>query len=389
MRIISNRKLGCQLLLTFSLLAVLACERQKPTITSEDLSLFAFIISDNDLDDHTDYLEKDMVKGLKGCPVGTELFLYIDRQNTSPSIRHLLLLESGKVGVNTIADYEDQCSTSPDIFQNVLNTMIRESSGSRYGLIYWSHGSGWLPGNSSAVTSNKKSRALGVDGNSSMSINDFSEILSRTKPPFFVVLDACNMGSVEVAYALRNSTHFLIASPSETYGVGFPFYLMLPELVKGTKESLSYSLDLYLDFCNTDFYGDGEISGMASLIDCSQMDDLSNEFRLLYEKSRKSVDINELQSFDNSTPHIYYDFGDYAFNLGGTAFPYERFEDQLNKTVVHKVHTPFIFTQSGQGFNKLKINKYSGLSTYIYGASSLFDMAYERTDWYKVCYEKQ
>lgn len=386
---IKIRNIGYQLLLVLSLVSLFACKRQSTKIISQDLSLFAFVISDNDLDDHTDFIEKDMIKGLKGCPIGTELFLYIDRQQTAPQLRHLFLLESGKVGVNTIAEYEEQCSTSPSVFRNVLNAMIRESSGKRYGLIYWSHGSGWLPGNSSTITPIMGNRALGIDGNVSMNVNDFSEILSNTKVPYFVVLDACNMGSVEVAYTLRNSTDYLIACSTQTYGVGFPFYLMLPKLVKGTKESLSSSLDLYLDFCYSDYYGDGEISGMASLIDCSQMEELANEFRLLYAHSRDSFIISEIQSFDFSTPHVFYDLGDFASNLVSTDYPYTRFEDQLNKTVVHRVFTPYVYTQGEEGFNRLKINRFSGLSTYIYGVSSLLDLAYKHTDWYKDCYEEK
>lgn len=69
-----------------------ACTKQVHCYTNSDnISLCAFIISDNDLDDHTDYIENDFVRGLKDCPVGTEMFLYIDRQTETPSLRPFLL----------------------------------------------------------------------------------------------------------------------------------------------------------------------------------------------------------------------------------------------------------------------------------------------------------
>ena len=365
----------------FFLTLMFACSEREIVVANNDLSLFAFIISDNNLDDHTEYIENDLVRGLKDCLVGTELFLYIDRQNEQPSLRHLFLLESGQVGVKTIAQYDEQCSTSPQVFREVLNTMISQSSGRRYGLIYWSHGSGWLPGASWTST-----RALGTDGIYSMDIDDMDNILSGNRTPYFTVLDACFMGAIEVAYSLRNSTEYLIASPAETLGAGFSYHLMLPELVNGSRESLARSLDKYLDYCYTDYYGDGTISGMASLIDCSQVENLASAFKSVLEHSKDSIDRDGIQAFDCSYPHIYYDLDDYVHSITDDSLSLASFENQLKKTVIHKVSTPSVFTQTSGRDSMLAINHFSGLSTYIPGSSPGYDYAYMQTGWYKDCY---
>lgn len=368
------------------LLMVTSCAKPPQIITYKKLSVFAFIISDNNLDDHTDYIEKDLVRGLKGCSVGTEMFLYVDRQNETPSLRHLFLLESGQVGVKTIAQYDEQCSTSPQVFREVLSTMISKSSGRRYGLIYWSHGSGWLPGISPDNASLRNTRALGVDGMYSMDVDDMDNILSGNRAPLFTVLDACFMGAVEVAYSLRNSTDYLIASPSETLGVGFPYHLMLPELVKGNQESLAHSLDIYLDYCYTDYYGDGTVSGIASLIDCSQVENLAYAYKNVLEHIKDSIAKDDIQAYDCSYPHLYYDLGDYVHAITDNSLSLALFENQLQKTVIHKVTTPSVFTQTGGRDSMLTINRYSGLSTYIPGTSPGYDYAYMQTEWYKDCY---
>lgn len=364
---------------------LLSCSKQEKLLLSKDLSLYAFIISDNDLDEYTDYIEQDIVKGLKGCPVGSELFLYIDRYKKAPILKHLFLLNSGKVGVKIITRYEEQCSTIPSVFSDVFNTMIENSSGKRYGLIYWSHGSGWLPGIKVSDGGQKRTRAIGMDGINSMYMEDLDEVLQKSKKASFIVFDACYMGSVEVAYTLRNSTDYIIACSTEILGFGFPYRLMIPELIKGNKESLSCSIDIFQKYNNADNYGDGTISGMASLIDCSQMDELASVFKQIVKQGVDSIEIDQIQTFDYTFPHLYYDFGDYVYTISNNTFVLEQFNHTMKKTIINKMTTPAIFTQSGGKDQMININHYSGLSTYILG-SILYDNAYKKTEWYKYCY---
>jgi len=359
-------------------------------IFGHEMTLAAFVISDNDLDDHTDYIENDFVRGLKGCPVGTEMFLYIDRQADTPMLRHLLLLDNGKVAIINTWNYEEQCSTSPVIFRDVLSTMIDNSSGRQYGLFYWSHGNGWLPGLNPDQTSGSSTKSLGVDGEYSMNVCDFAKALSNTKVPLFTVLDACYMGSVEVTYELRNSTDYLIACSAETLGIGFPYHLMIPELVKGTRQAMVKSLDKYLEFCNTDYYQDGQISGMASLTDCSQMDSLASAFRSIINHSTLSIDEpDSIQSFDGPYSHLYYDLGQYAATVAENGEQLEAFNEQLDRTVIYKVTTPSVYNSSALPDNMLEVNHFSGLSSYIPGVNSYYDWLYSLTDWYKFCYGAQ
>lgn len=365
-----------------------SCSRDNKYVVNGDLSLFAFVISDNNLDDHTEYVENDLVKGLRNCPIGTEMFLYIDRLNESPILRQLFLLESGQVGVKTIANYTEQCSTSKDVFRDVLSTMLKHSSGSEYGLIYWSHGNGWLPALKPEPNLSNFTKAIGADGIYSMDITDMADILTATKKPLFIVFDACFMGGIETAYALRNSTDYLISSPAEMLGVGFPYHLMLPDLVKGTRESLSISLNTYLDFCYSDYYGDGTCSGIASLIDCREIDSLAKTVLNIVNNSCDNIIFDSLQTYDSGEPHLYYDFGQYVKTLTTDTAYYALFTDQLERSVIKKVSTHSIFTQSSGKDSMLTITSFSGLNTFIPGSAGYyFDQLYSRNEWYKYCYE--
>lgn len=368
----------------------IACTKQLTMIVGDEITLVAIVISDNDLDDHTDFIENDFLCGLKGCPVGTELFLYIDRQTETPTLRHLLLLETGQVAILKTWNYDEQCSTSPLLFLDVLSTIIDNLSGSQYGLFYWSHGNGWLPGLSPDPTSSSSTKSLGVDGKYSMNVSDFASALSKIKAPLFTVLDACYMGSVEVAYELRNATDYLIASSAETLGVCFPYHLMIPELVKGTTQAMIKSLDNYLEFCYTDYYQDGQISGMASLIDCSQMDSLASSFKKIIGNSMLKIDEpDSVQSFDGPYSHLYYDLGQYTTTIAGNVEHLKSFNEQLDRTVIYKVSTPYVYNSSVFPNNMLEVKRFSGLSSYIPGANSYYDTLYSLTEWYKYCYETQ
>lgn len=369
----------------WAIISLISCTKYEDILISKEMSLFAFVISDNNLDNHTDYIEKDLIKGLKGCPTGTELFLYIDRLNETPTLRHMFLLESGQVCVKTISRYEEQCSTSAIIFGNILKTMIDNSSGKQYGLIYWSHGSGWLPGYS-PDTRYTGTKSLGADSIYSMDISDMADVISSMKTPLFTVLDACFMGSVEVAYSLRNSTDYLIACPTETLGIGFPYHLMLPQLVKGTRESLVSSLDIYLEYCYSDYYRDGTISGMASLTDCREMDALASTFLPLAINHTEGMLLDTIQTYDCSSSHLYYDLGQYAKALSDDTAKFSAFECQLKRTVLHKVTTPSVYIQTGRKDSLLYIINFSGLSTYVLGSSPIYDCAYLQTEWNMDCY---
>lgn len=356
-------------------------------INSNGLSVFVFLISDNDLDDHTEYIIDDLIRGLKGCSAGSELFLYVDRQTDTPYLRHFVLLEFGQVRTRMIKAYQEQYSTSPSVFKDILKTMITESSSERYGLIYWSHGSGWLPANEAPEVFKALTKAIGVDGPYSMGVLDMADILSFTKAPYFLLFDACFMGSVEVVYALRNSADYIIASPAEMLGIGFPYHSMLPELIKGTRESLAASISAYMDFCYTDVYEEGMVSGIASLIDCNEMDGLAEIFKILVSNDHDSIDRKSIQTFDCYSPNLYFDLGNYAVVLSTDTILYFAFERQLERTIVRKVNTPSVFTQTGSRDSILLIRTYSGLSTYIPG--TYLDGSYYKNEWYRYCHEAE
>lgn len=357
-------------------LALLGCTQDERTHPYKDLSILAFIVADNDLDDHAEYVVSDLEKGLRSCPVGTQLIIYLDRLHQPPTLKRYMITADGNIGVNIITTYPEQCSTDPVVFKRVLQDMRSNVAGQRYGLIYWSHGSGWLPGTT---------KAIGMDSSVSMDVEDLANGMEQVGVAAFTILDACFMGCAPVAYDLRNATDYLIASPAELPGIGFNYRSMLPSLVECTPQSLSHSIDEFMQAVKNDVYGDGVSYAIASVIDCSQMDSLADCMRILLQDSCDSIVVDSIQSFDFGNCHLFYDLRAYAKAIAQDQVKYDMFDEQLNRTVIHEVHTPKIWSSDWTGLISKPVVDFCGLSTYIPGAQGdSFDSVFLMTTWYTV-----
>lgn len=160
--------------------------------------------------------------------VDVNFLVYIDKGG-SPQLLELKN-ENGTVVEKVVKTYSSRnsvgVSETQEVFAAVFsNTQYQADS---YGLVYWSHGDGWLPYPLGANT-----RWVGQDignGDKRMNISEFVEIL-ETAPHFdFILFDACFMQSVEVAYELRDYTDYCIGSPTEIPGPGASYDELVPAM---------------------------------------------------------------------------------------------------------------------------------------------------------------
>lgn len=214
----------------------------------------------------------------------------------------------------------------------------------------------------------------------------------------YILFDACYMSSVEVAYELKDVTHYLIASPTEVLSYGFPYITMGKHLL-GTPNYKGIA-DSFISF-----YSSYNLPyGTVAVTDCTQLDALAaiaqqinaadaeqtnaaaaeptnaaSEGKLNTARSGKNVP-NGVQIMDGYSPTLFYDLGHLmSLKDAGTVLT-AAFAEQLEKTVPYKGHT-------GQYFTALKeapvdIKHYSGLNTSQGSLNRLADRLSE-TAWYK------
>ena len=190
----------------------------------------------------------------------------------------------------------------------------------------------------------------------------------------YILFDACYMSSVEVAYELKDVTHYLIASPTEVLSYGFPYITMGKHLL-GTPNYKGIA-DSFISF-----YSSYNLPyGTVAVTDCTQLDALAAIAQQINAADAEQLVPNGVQIMDGYSPTLFYDLGHLmSLKDAGTVLT-AAFAEQLDKTVPYKGHT-------GQYFTTLKdapvdIKHYSGLNTSQGSLNHMADRLSE-TAWYK------
>lgn len=234
--------------------------------------------------------------------------------------------------LRTYIETEGYNATDPEVMAQVFRDMQTAAPSNSYGLIFGSHASGWMPASATV------SRAFGDDDGYSINIPELRDVLTNSFASGnldFILLDACMMGSVEVAYELRNVADYCIASVMETSASGFPYHRMF-----------HYLSDTDVDYqriCTafTDYYQGGW--GTCAAIDCSRLDNLADA--VAGELQNHAADISTLdyqniqQYGASSYRNFSFDIGDFFRQLNGGTIP-ASIQTALDQAVIAKSCIP-------------------------------------------------
>ncbi|WP_303914251.1 clostripain-related cysteine peptidase [Bacteroides mediterraneensis] len=203
-----------------------------------------------------------------------------------------------------------QIATDPAMMEEVFKDMQTVAPSDSYGVIFGSHGTGWMKGNSVLT------KAFGDDSGYHIDIPDLANALknSFTKKLDFVLFDACMMGTAEVCYELKDVTSHCVGSVLETPVYGFPYDQLLPYLYA---DSVDYSAVCH-EFIS--FNKTNNLWGTCAAVDCSQMDNLAEAVKaklLEWKEALPSVSMENVQQYGvNSYQHFSYDVLDFFRELG-------------------------------------------------------------------------
>ncbi len=120
----------------------------------------------------------------------------------------------------------DARACDPEVMEQVMSYAFNHYPAKRdYGLVLWSHSTGWMIEDEMPVT-----RAFGLDKGNTVgttgkwiNIPTMSKVLSRLPHLRFIMADCCNFMCLESLYELRGVADYVIGSPAEIPGRGAPY----------------------------------------------------------------------------------------------------------------------------------------------------------------------
>lgn len=373
-------------ILLLSLLSVISCndKTEDDPVIENNRSVLVYMLGNNSLSGNanTDLAEMEYA-AINNTFKGTLLCFFDDIQPGAT------LYKFDKTGKSIIKQYPSGYKTAtPEAIRDAMDIMKSSYPAQGYGLVLWSHGSGWLPSyqnnylrtiyrkQNSPLVKNDYSKAFGQDGSSWLELSQIKSAI-KDKELEFLIFDACYMGEVEVCYELKDKTNYFIASPTEILADGFPYDKVAPLFFERTP-AIKEIASTYFEHYNAK--SGVEKSATIAAIDTRFMNLLGEYVKSVYATKGNdlaSLPLDKMQRFDRYSRHTMFDLGQIIREVSPEK--QAEFNNIMNQAVVYKNFTPSMLNS----FTITEAN-YSGLSSYIPSINySDLNTKYQETDWAK------
>lgn len=344
------------------------------SLVEEDLPLrtvLVYIGGDNDLSGETAWRVETLCEGWKNKPDG-RLLIYVDKAGEPPCLMEMR--RGGGCGEpywDIIESYEEKNSADAEVLGEIVGKLPQYAPARSYGLVVFSHGSGWLPATGYTSPRSLDMRSLIKDGEEEMNIEAFAAALPDAMFDF-IVLEACFMGSVEVAYELRTKAKELLFSAGEIFSPGFTevyptqlYRLFQPQadlagFARSWFETVNAKNGLLRSATVCVIRTDG-LEGLADAIAPAGLLEWSGA-------------LGGVQGFDRDDRAFFFDLAD-AYRRSVPGERWTAISRELEKVVVYADATPSLVN--------LPIRTHCGLSVYITGRYEWLDARYRTMAWFK------
>ena len=374
----------------FLLLLVFSCSKSDEPLLLRGRTLLVYVALDNDLSHEMSAVHASLMEGWGNSKNDGSLLVFADTRGGSNPVLMNIVLRKGKVVSDTVRTYNNDNSASPELLRQVIADTKLIAPAKSYGMLLFSHASGWLPERAfanplkweAAASNGSKlgSRSIFEDNGREMEFDDFVKAIPDGMFEF-IASEMCFMSSVETAYALRNKTKYLLAAATEVLSPGFePVYRTSLGLLYKTKPDLEGFAQEFFDYFDL-LKGDPNIrAATISIVKTSEMQALADfTSKIALNLTQDQIDV--VQHYDripprsSSFPYLFFDYRDYIAQVATDAQMTE-LDGLLDRAVIFKRSTPKLIN--------IDIPKHSGLSVYIPQDNlPRLNEAYEGTDWYK------
>lgn len=384
----------------------------------------------------TSYLKNNMDGTEKGLPAGyvpresgDVVLIYsryskgaFDYTPVESHLRRIYKKPNGKIVSDTLKTFgTETIAASSSTMRLVLTYVKDEFPAKGYGLVFSSHGSGWLPAgyyyspsrfeddHKGEVGTSRQgiaaqsvghprlpvpegdlpdtdpfygmTRSIGQDYikgsyyGHEMSVSEFADAIPYHLD--YLLFDMCFSGGVEVAYGLKDKADYLGLSPAEVLGDGMFNYTKITSFLLNREtpdlEGLfKDSFEMY------DKQSGAYRSSTVNLVRTSGLDNLASVCaRMINEYSDALADapVDDIQGYYRQGRHYFYDLVDIFEKCGASKADLEDLDKAVDGCVIYKNST-------GQFLEDYDIKAYSGFSMYLPCAGTpLLDLYYRKEVW--------
>ena len=332
-------------------------------------TLLVFMGGDNNLYKET-YDKLEALRKAYTADMG-RLIVFQSAKGITPRLMEIKTGANGEGQIQEIRTYGDYRSANTTLFKEVLNDVIIQAPAKSYGLIFFSHGSGWMPQQSLlqpyAVTMDKDN----------MDLRDFAAAIPDHFFDF-MIFESCLMSGIEVMYELKDKTNFVVASSAEIVSPGFtPIYGKLLSHLYQPQAKLKDFAQLYFDYYNQQ--NGASRAATVAITDTRQLDSLARWVKQNATLQVAEEQLNTIQHFDRFNGYsLFFDFEDYYQHLSPAA-SHEQLSFLLSKAVPFKAATPTFL----KNYNGFTIAVFSGLTSYIpQNGFGYLNSSYENLKWF-------
>jgi hypothetical protein len=353
-----------------------SCESDCPINKDEyRRTVIAYIGRDNDLTKRSEDKIQAMLEGWDGR--NGNLVIYQDTAVGNSGLMEVYR-EKDVNKIRTVREYTNENSADPDVFKRVLNDAISLYPADSYGLIIFSHASGWLPEATLAAP-----RSFIKDDKDEMELIDMAAAIPAGYFDF-IVFETCFSAGIEVAYELKDKTNYIIASSAEILSPGFIeiYASSLNYLFEKEPKLEAFTRNIFTLMSESDTYYK---SATLSLIRTEKLYALGAFLHQYIDKGKiNNVYLYDVQHFDRYSYRLFFDFEDYYSRILNDNVPEQELKALLNECVPYKDATPSFLT-NWMGFD---IKRHSGLTTYIEQEYFPYlNREYKKLAWYKAVFE--
>lgn len=338
--------------------------------------------------------------------------LLIERDPNGPADIYNLNASGNKIVSRVLKSYDrDQDPCDPAVMGRVLADAMQLAPADSYGLVLWSHGSGWLPkdvkqplrsalpeggmvvggavskliGSVEAVDAADAADATGLleggitsysfgqsnsHGNSEMEIDAMAKALPAGTVFDFILFDACHMACVELAWEVKDRAEYTIGSVAEVMGAGFPYLkIMKPMFAPGKADVQGIAREFYDYYNGLSGYSR---SATVSVVRNSELPALAAAVKALCDNGMPpTVPLADIQQFGRERDvayGYYYGFGNTFFDLGDFADRTWSASDPAGVEAFEKVlaaAVPYAYATERLFNGQIVVNRHCGLSCYI------------------------